>query len=238
MSSYSHQNYTRQWCNETGFPVVSVDYRLAPEHPFPAALDDCWNAYLWVCEHSHSLLGTRPERILLAGDSAGGNLAAAVAVRAVMERSPIQPSGLLLCYPALRLDLSQFSPSVLLCLEDRLLPYTFLRGAIEGYLGSAEATRDPRVLSNPLVSPAVAPDEVLARLPCTRILVGDCDPLRDESIRFAARLERLGVNVSLRVYEGLPHGFLSLDTDFVHWRALRDAAHATVLASIDALMEM
>jgi acetyl esterase/lipase len=85
MSSGSHQTYTRRWANElAGVPIFSVDYRLAPASIFPAALNDVWQVYLWLCEgHADTYLGVRPEKIVLVGDSAGGNLVAALTLLAI-----------------------------------------------------------------------------------------------------------------------------------------------------------
>ena len=84
MSSGSHQTYTRIWANELeGVPIFSVDYRLAPGHAFPAAINDVWQVYYWICEHAETFLGIKPEKIILVGDSAGGNLVAALTLLSI-----------------------------------------------------------------------------------------------------------------------------------------------------------
>ena len=83
MSSGSHQSYTRLWANKLNIPVFSVDYRLSPEHNFPDALNDCWQVYYWLMEEGEYYLGIKIDKIILAGDSAGGNLCSALAVLAI-----------------------------------------------------------------------------------------------------------------------------------------------------------
>lgn len=83
MSSFSHSTYTRQWAVDANVPIFSIDYRLAPEHPYPKALDDCWQAYYWIIKHSEELLGIPPRKVILVGDSAGGNLVLGVTLRAL-----------------------------------------------------------------------------------------------------------------------------------------------------------
>jgi hormone-sensitive lipase len=78
MSSHCHENYTRRWAIETKTPIISVDYRTAPKDPFPAGIDDVWQVYVWILEHAQRQLGIVPNQIIIAGDSAGGNIAAGI----------------------------------------------------------------------------------------------------------------------------------------------------------------
>ena len=134
MSSGSHQSYTRVWANETGVPVFSVDYRLAPANAFPAALNDVWQVYYWIVENAEAFLGIKPEKIILVGDSAGGNLVAAITLMAI-KRNYRMPDGLIMCYPALSLCKELFTPSLLLSVDDPILPYPFLKMCIDSYVG-------------------------------------------------------------------------------------------------------
>ena len=134
MSSGSHQSYTRVWANDTGIPIFSVDYRLAPASPFPAALNDVWQVYYWIVENAEAFLGIKPEKIMLVGDSAGGNLVAAVTLMAI-KRNYRVPDGLIMCYPALSLCKELFTPSLLLSVDDPILPYPFLKMCIDSYIG-------------------------------------------------------------------------------------------------------
>jgi len=87
-----------RWAKKVGCAVLSVDYRLAPEYPYPEALDDCWQTYNWVLEHMEHTLGIKPTKIILAGDSAGGNLALGVTLLAIKNNVKV-PDGLMLAYP-------------------------------------------------------------------------------------------------------------------------------------------
>ena len=102
MSSFSHQSYMRMWANELGQPIFSIDYRLAPEWQCPAALNDVWQAYYYLVEHGCKELGINggkpPKKIIIFGDSAGGNLAAAITIMAI-ERKFRKPDGIVLAYP-------------------------------------------------------------------------------------------------------------------------------------------
>ncbi len=98
MSTRSHQTYLRQWAKQTGMVVFSVEYRLAPVHKYPDGLDDVWQAYYWIITQGQTQLGLKLNRVILAGDSAGGNLALALVLRCI--RTGFRPpDGLLLAYP-------------------------------------------------------------------------------------------------------------------------------------------
>ena len=127
MSSGSHQTYTRVWANAlSGIPIFSVDYRLAPDNMFPDAVNDVWQVYYWICEHAETFLGIKVEKIIVVGDSAGGNLSAVLTTLAI-QRNYRKPDGAVLVYPALNLSMDSFVPSFLFAIDDPLLPYTFLR---------------------------------------------------------------------------------------------------------------
>lgn len=205
MSSASHQNYTRKWAVETDTPVLSVDYRLAPESKYPNALDDCWQAYVWVVKHAKKYLGISPERLVLAGDSAGGNLALGVVLRCIHTGEKI-PSGLLLTYPCVNMDAQSYTPSLMMSLEDPMIPYSFMKLCIESYLSP---TDNPK--TDPYISPILISHSDLAQFPPVRIMTVSQDPILDHSIRFAEKLIEAGVNVKLAQFEGLPHGSLNLD---------------------------
>ncbi|CDW87878.1 hormone sensitive [Stylonychia lemnae] len=208
MSSGSHQNYSRVWANELGAPILSVDYRLAPANQFPDALNDVWQVYYWVVQYGESYLGVKIDKIVLVGDSAGGNLVAAVTIMAI-ERNFRVPDGVILCYPALSLDKFRFTPSLLLGIDDPILPYPFLKMCIDSYTGdySQHPDCDPRI--NQYLSPACVSDTTLQQFPPCRIMVASNDPLRDESFKFTLRLAKLNRDVKLKEYMYMPHGFLN-----------------------------
>lgn len=191
-------NMTDWWCSQyaarTGALVASIDYRLAPKHRFPAGLTDGYSALCWLHDQSASLkLDT--QRIGVAGDSAGANLAAALCLYARERNGPAIASQTLIC-PAL--DLSLGSCSIAENANAPLLSEQALRAYVRHYLGDATPA------SNPLASPLLAADH--SQLPPALIQVAEHDPLRDDGWRYAARLRAAGNHVRVTEYAGSPHG--------------------------------
>ena len=185
----------RLFTRHAGVAVLSVDYRLAPEHPFPAAIDDALAGFLWAAEHAGDL-GADPARIAVGGDSAGGNLAAAVCLAAREEGGPV-PAFQLLLYPAV--DLTRRRPSRDLFADGLQLTDTDIEWYREQYLPDAAD------LQNPLASPLLA--ESLAGLPPAYVTTAGFDPLRDEGEEYAQALAAAGVPAACRRHDGLVHGF-------------------------------
>jgi hormone-sensitive lipase len=205
MSSASHQIYTRKWANLVGVPVFSIDYRLAPEFKYPAGLDDCWQVYNLIINYVEETLGIKPEKIVLVGDSAGGNLCMALTLMAIKRQVRI-PDGVLLAYPALDLSTQKFTPSLLHAINDQILPYSLLKLCVAAYV---PAGCDPE--KDPFLSPMLCSEEFVNLLPPIKMVVGTEDSLHDGCWRFAQRLHANDKDVKLTVYEGLPHGFLNYD---------------------------
>ncbi|KAM4539404.1 lipase, hormone-sensitive a [Odontesthes bonariensis] len=139
-TSRSHENYLRSWSKELGVPILSVDYSLSPEAPFPRALEECFYAYCWALNNCH-LLGSTAERVCLAGDSAGGNLCITVSMRALTSGIRV-PDGIMAAYPATMLT-TDASPSRLLTLIDPLLPLGVLAKCVNAYAGADFQTLQP-----------------------------------------------------------------------------------------------
>lgn len=197
-SPRSHEGVVRALAAQTGAVFVSVDYRLAPEHKLPAAHDDALAAYEWVRARADEL-GIDPARIVLSGDSAGGNLTLATAISARDLGLP-PPRGLVPIYPAT--DMTRGFPSHRELGEDYFLTTEVLDWFLERFLRSPEQMRDPRV------SPLFATD--LARLPPTHLVTAGFDPLRDEGEAMATRLRESGVRTTHRSEDTLIHGFVSM----------------------------
>jgi acetyl esterase/lipase len=187
----------RALANAAGCLVVTPGYRLAPEHPFPAAVNDCLAAVAWVAENA-AALGADPARIAVGGDSAGGNLAAVAALQARDRDLPLAAQ--LLVYPN---TCHHGDTDSLRDNDDR---WMFNRHSVDwywrNYLPDAEAGRDPRV------SPLLAPD--LSGLPPALVITAEYDPLRDEGERYAERMRAAGVPVTLSRYDGMAHGFFTM----------------------------
>jgi acetyl esterase len=178
----------------SGQAVLFVEYRLAPEDTFPAALDDAWAALRWAADHAGEL-GADPHRLAIAGDSAGGNLAAACARRARDAGAPALAFQLLI-YPVTddRMDTASFREFA----EGPSLTAEMMQACWAAYLGGADG-------AHPDASPARAED--LSGLPPTLLITAELDPLRDEGEAYADALEAAGVGVERRRVAGTPHGF-------------------------------
>jgi acetyl esterase len=177
--------------------VVAVDYRLAPEHRFPTGVDDALAAFRWVVGNI-AALGGDPARIAVAGDSAGGNLAAVVARET--RGDAVRPVFQLLIYPGL--DMTRSLPSHRHFAEGLLLTERHVAFFVACYLDSEACRRDPRA------SPLLAGDH--AGLPPAFIMTAGFDPLRDEGDAYARALTAAGVPVYHRCYEGMVHGFFGM----------------------------
>ena len=180
--------------------VVSVDYRLAPEHPFPAPLEDVYEAARWI-PRSAGTLNVAADRVAVAGDSAGGYLAAALTLLA-RERGEPHLAFQLLIYPAT--DLSTFdTASHREFAEGYLLTRLDMEWYRDHYLGSMDRAADP------LVSPLLAAD--LSALPPAHVVTAEFDPLRDEGEAYARRLFEAGVPATCTRLNGMIHGFANMD---------------------------
>jgi acetyl esterase len=177
--------------------VITVGYRLAPEHKFPAAVHDCYGAVAWLAEHGREL-GADPGRLAVGGDSAGGNLAAAVTLLSRSNGGPALAAQVLV-YP--NTDYRGDTESM----RDGDDPVLFNRRSVAWYWGHYLA--DPEDGRNPLASPLLADD--LRGLPPALVITAEYDPLRDEGERYAERLREAGVPVALSRYDGMAHGFFA-----------------------------
>jgi acetyl esterase len=198
MNLDSHDRVCRRLANATNAVVVSVDYRLAPEHRFPAALDDCMAVTHWLTAHAAELAGD-PTRIAVAGDSAGGNLAAATALAARNGGPGL--AGQVLVYPVI--DAACRTESFATNAEGYLLTATTMRWFWEQYLGP---DGDP---DDPYASVSLAAD--LAAAPAALVITAEHDVLRDEGEAYAERLRAAGIDVTCSRYDGMVHGFLTMD---------------------------
>ncbi len=194
----THDHACRALCEGSGCAVVSVDYRLAPEHPFPAAVDDSYGALEWVAANSEAL-GVDVKRLAVGGDSAGGNLAAVVSQLA-RDRGGPEISFQLLIYPGV--DAATQHPSVEENAEAPILTRDHMIWFRDHYLQGADLGRDPRV------SPIRA--DSLEGLPPALVQTAECDPLRDEGMAYGEALRNAGVETTVTNYDGMVHAFFQL----------------------------
>jgi len=194
----SHDATVRALARASGAAVLSVDYRLAPETKFPGPLEDCYDALLWAVEHAADL-GIDPSRIAVAGDSAGGNLAAAVAIRARDEGGPTLAHQLLI-YPVTDADFGRQS-----YMTNGDGAY-FLSTAMMQWFWAHYVDE----MAAPHSHAAVLQHEDLSGLPPATVVVAQYDPLRDEGIAYAEALASAGVAVETEEAPGMIHGFFSM----------------------------
>jgi acetyl esterase len=194
----THDRVCRRLANAAHAVVVSVDYRLAPEHRFPAALDDCMAVTHWLTEHAAELAGD-PTRIAVAGDSAGGNLAAATALASRSDGPGLAAQ--VLVYPVI--DAACDTGSYTANAEGFLLTAKTMRWFWEAYLGPDGDPRDPYA--------SLLRADDLTGAPPALVMTAEYDVLRDEGEAYADRLRAAGVDVTSLRYPGMVHGFLTMD---------------------------
>lgn len=188
--------------------VASVEYRLAPEYRFPTAFEDCYAAAKALYTN-HSILHVHPDQITIMGDSAGGNLAAAVCLKA-RDTGDFTPKRQILIYPAVNNCYTEASPYP--SVQENGTDYLLTSVKMEDYLKLYEST--PKDRQNPYFAPLMAGD--FSRLPRTLILTAQFDPLRDEGEEYAKRLKEAGNEVELHRINGALHGFFALGIRFLH----------------------
>jgi acetyl esterase len=196
LSPESHARLTKQLAVGTRAIVVSVGYQLAPENPYPASLDDCVAAFRWVRENAASL-GGDPTKIAVGGDSAGGNLAAATTLR-LLAAGEDPPNSVLMICPSTDLamttgSIQTFAP------DDPILDTKFMDFCRSCY------ANDPGQWGDPFLSPLRAD---LSAFPPTCVVVGSIDPLYDDGVLFAEKLQAAGRDATLLAYDGMPHVFM------------------------------
>lgn len=204
--------YCSQLAMQLATNVVSVDYRMAPEHPFPIPVGDSWAAARWLHDN-RSAFNSRREGIVVTGDSAGGNLAAVVARRA-RDTGDVTVTHQVLVYPAT--DLTMSLPSIEEFADAPILTRAGMLAFRGHYVGPDQDLRDPDL--SPLHI------EHLAGLAPTMVVVAELDPLRDDGLVYAARMAEAGVAVRCSDYLHVPHGFINAPGMFPQaWQVVAEA---------------
>ncbi len=190
----THDAICREICHRTEYSVVATDYRLAPEHPYPAGLEDVEKAYEWILNNYND------KKVIFCGDSAGGNLATALTIKRLQENKK-GPDGLLLLYPALDLRIPEktYDPTA----DGYFLTRTRTNDYIKIYLGK----NFKELVNTPLVSPIIATDEILGKLPPTLIIGAEYDPLTASSKEFVEKARNASAPIDLKIIKGTIHIF-------------------------------
>ena len=194
----THEAFTGFLAKELKAKIFSVDYRLAPEHPFPIPLADCEAAFNWVKDNAMDL-GINPNRVSVGGDSAGGNLSASLCIKRKQEELSM-PKAQLLIYPVT--DLTLKHPSMDEMAEGFYLTKASMEYFRDNYLEDKELVKDP------LVSPLFADD--LSGHPPAVVVTAGFDPLRDEGDQYAQALRQANVEIYHRTHDSYIHGFVNM----------------------------
>ena len=216
----SHDGTVRQLVNRAGAIFVSVDYRLAPEDKFPAGVEDAYAATAWVADNAASF-GGDPERVAVAGDSAGGNLAAVVALMARDRNGPP------LRFQALVYPVTDVRPDLYPSTSQNAQGYFLTRDNMLWFIGHYIT---PDQEANPYVAPVRADD--LSGLPPALVVTAQYDPLRDEGEAYAKAMADAGVDVTTSRYDGMIHGFVSLSAFLDKGAAARDEVAAALRSAL------
>ena len=218
----THDHLCRRLANRGDCIVVSVDYRLAPEHPFPAGRDDCIAAMNWCADHAGEL-GADAARIAIGGDSAGGNLSAVCAITARDQGDPILRLQLLI-YPAVAPEMNSHSHTAFG--DGYLLTQENMTWFIEQYSGGQDLSNEPTY------APLIADDH--RGLAPAEIIVAGYDPLRDEGMAYGKILSAAGVEVNIINYEGAIHAFMQFHDASQACREAVDYCGAVIKKALSA----
>lgn len=206
----THEDYLKEIAIELDVPILSVDYSLVP---FPRALEEVFYAYCWALNNSSAFLGSTAEKVIMMGDSAGGNLSAACIIKCIEAGIKI-PDQLVSFYGFFIVDYV-FAPSRIFTMFDPVLHIMVLSNILNFYSSgdkSVSKTKDDHKAirdGNYLISPLLASEDVLRKFPPSLIVTTNVDCGLDDSVEFSKKLKKVGVDVDLIVFkEGLPHGFL------------------------------
>ena len=213
-SFFFHENYLRDICNKIGIPILGINYSGAPEHPYPEGINDCYQAYMWILDNCESELGFKPEKIILSGDSSGGNFALClnyllISMNLFENKKIHTPDFLFPLYPCSNASRKNMSLSLASSFEDYKITIKGLREINESYRGYYPNELDP------FINPRDAPDILVKQMPKIRFMTGSHDPLRDDSIRLIYKLAKAGIDVKGYDFFNYQHGFIGVNNPII-----------------------
>ena len=213
-SFFFHENYLRDICNKIGIPILGINYSGAPEHPYPEGINDCYQAYMWILDNCESELGFKPEKIILSGDSSGGNFALClnyllISMNLFENKKIHTPDFLFPLYPCSNASRKNMSLSLASSFEDYKITIKGLREINESYRGYYPNELDP------FINPRDAPDILVKQMPKIRFMTGSHDPLRDDSVRLIYKLCKAGVDVKAYDFFNYQHGFIGVNNPII-----------------------
>ena len=211
IKNFFSENFVREICNKINIPILGFDYASAPDHPYPEGLNDIFQVYMWILDHCEKELGFKPEKIIITGDSSGGNYVLALTFLIICmnlyEGKNIRvPDYLIPLYPACHTGIKNMSLSMASSFEDPMLNIKSLL-----FINKAYREYYPNDL-DPFLNPSEATEDILKHLPKTTFMTATNDPLRDDTIRLIRKIAKIeGLDVKDYELQNYQHGFMGVD---------------------------
>ena len=211
---FFHENYLREICNKIGIPILGINYSGAPEYPYPEGLNDCYQAYMWIMDHCKEELGFDPEKIILSGDSSGGNFALCLnfllsSINLFEKKNIRTPDFLFPLYPCSNASRKNMSLSLASSIEDSKITIKALKSINKSYRGYYPNELDP------FINPRDAPEMLIKLMPKTRFMTASHDPLRDDCIRLVYKMLKAGMDVKAYDFYNYQHGFIGINDPMI-----------------------
>ena len=211
---FFHENYLRDICKKINIPILGINYVGAPDHPYPEGINDCYQAYMWILEHCEEELGFKPEKIILSGDSSGGNYALCLnflllSMNLFEGKKIHTPDFLFPLYPCSNASRKNMSLSLASSFEDSKITIKGLRYINESYRGYYPNELDP------FINPRDAPEILIKHMPITRFMTGTHDPLRDDCIRLVYKMCKAEMDVKCYDFYNYQHAFIGCNNPMI-----------------------
>ena len=211
---FFHENYLRDICKKINIPILGINYVGAPDHPYPEGINDCYQAYMWILEHCEEELGFKPEKIILSGDSSGGNYALCLnflllSMNLFEGKNIHTPDFLFPLYPCSNASRKNMSLSLASSFEDSKITIKGLRYINESYRGYYPNELDP------FINPRDAPEILIKNMPPTRFMTGTHDPLRDDCIRLVYKMCKADMDVKCYDFYNYQHAFIGINNPMI-----------------------